>query len=96
MEPTKVIKRPIVTEKSTKLTSKGEYTFAVDLQAKKPEIAKAVELIFGVKVAQVRTAVMPGKSKRVGKKRYQTKLGSWKKALVRLVKGEKIELLEVS
>ena len=87
-----VIKRPLVTEKNSILAEQGIYVFEVDKKASKDEIKKAVEKFFRVKVTAVNTAVCLGRGKRtrfgVGKPE------SWKKALVRLKKGEKISLFE--
>jgi large subunit ribosomal protein L23 len=88
-----IIKRPILTEKT--LLQKNLYnklTFEVDLRANKIEIRKAVELIFKVDVIDVQTIKMKGKSKRVG--RYWTKRPDWKKAVVTIKPGQKVELFE--
>ncbi len=87
-----VIKRPLVTEKNSLLAEQGIYAFEVDKKATKSEIKKAVEKFFRVKVTKVNTAMCRGRAKR-------TKFGigqpeSWKKALVRLKKGEKISMFE--
>ena len=87
-----LIKRPLVTEKNSQLAEKGVYVFEVDKKATKDEIKKAVEKFFRVKVTDVNTAVCRGRAKR-------TRLGvgkveSWKKAMVRLKKGDKISLFE--
>ena len=87
-----VIKRPIITEKSTQMTSLGRYTFQVDKRAKKKEIKRAVEKFFGVKVKKVRTIIMRGKKRRVGRLRKETQAADWKKAIVQLAAGEKIDL----
>ena len=87
-----VIKRPIVTEKSSALKeSKNAYVFEVDRAADKPMIRKSVEAIFGVKVARIQTIVVPGKPKRHGQHMGKTK--SWKKAVVTLAEG-KIEVFD--
>jgi|YelNatPaOPRAMG01_1025707.scaffolds.fasta_scaffold03745_27 large subunit ribosomal protein L23 len=88
-----IIKRPILTEKT--LLQKNLYnklTFEVDPRANKIEIRKAVELIFKVDVIDVQTIKMKGKSKRVG--RYWTKRPDWKKAVVTIKPGQKVELFE--
>jgi large subunit ribosomal protein L23 len=89
-----VIRRPLITEKSTGLKdSQGTVCFEVHRAATKPEIKKAVESLFGVKVAVVRVANMHGKLKRQG--RYAGRRPDWKKAFVVLKKGEKmIEFFE--
>jgi large subunit ribosomal protein L23 len=89
-----VLRRPLITEKSTDLKeSQGTVCFEVHRDATKPEIKKAVESLFGVKVADVRVANMHGKVKRQG--RYVGRRPDWKKAFVVLKKGEKmIEFFE--
>lgn len=91
-----VIKQPLVTEKSTRLReAEGVYCFKADVRANKIEIARAVEALFGVKVAEVRTSRVLGKTKRAG--RWQGKASDWKKAWVRLQPGEKdIEFFEAT
>ena len=76
-----VIKRPIITEKSMMATAQGQYTFEVNMNATKVEIAQAVELAFpGRKVKKVRTVYMPSHEKRMGLKFGRT--DSSKKAIV--------------
>ncbi len=84
-----VIRRPLVTEKTT-LQKEGFRTlvFEVHRDATKPDIKKAVEKLFSVKVEQVRTANLPGKLRRQG--RYQGHRPDWKKAYVLLKEGEKM------
>ena len=84
-----VIKRPIITEKSMMATSLGQYTFEVNMNATKVEIAQAVELAFpGRKVKKVRTVYMPSHTKRMGLKHGRT--DSSKKAIV-TIEGDPIE-----
>ena len=89
-----IIKRPIITEQSMEAAAAKKYTFEVAKTANKIEIAKAVEEIFGVKVAKVNTLNVQGKMKRVG--RYpQGRTASWKKAMVTLTADSKtIEFFE--
>jgi large subunit ribosomal protein L23 len=87
-----VIIRPVVSEKSYALMGEGTYTFRVDDRAHKTQIAAAVEEIFDVNVARVRTARVQAKPKRRGLKLGKTR--SWKKAIVQLAPGERIELFE--
>lgn len=85
-----IIKEPLLTEKGTKQEKTRKYFFVVNRGAKKHEIREAVERIFNVKVEKVNTMVMGGKWKRV---RYQPgKTSDWKKAIVTLKEGSKIEL----
>ena len=89
-----IIKRPIITEQSMEQTEMKRYTFEVDKRANKIEIAKAVEEIFGVKVAKVNTLNMQGKEKRLGANRPGRR-PSWKKAMVTLTADSKsIEFFE--
>jgi large subunit ribosomal protein L23 len=89
----KVILKPLVTEKSTDLRVKEDkYAFEVDLKANKPEIKKAIEELFKVNVVGVHTMIVHGKVKRMG--RFEGKRPNWKKAIVSLKKGEKIEFFE--
>ena len=89
-----VIKNPIITEKSMKMAQLGFYTFAVDKDATKPMIAKAVSETFNVKVMNVRTFNVKGQFKSQRKVRKFYKTGSIKKAMVYLQKGAKISLFE--
>ena len=75
-----VIKKPVITEKSMIALEAGKYTFEVNKKATKVQIAKAVEKLFEVKVLNVNTMIVKGKTKRV---RYQEgKTPDWKKAIV--------------
>ena len=86
-----VIKRPIITEKSMMATTMGKYTFEVNMNATKVEIAQAVELAFpGRKVKSVKTVYMPSHEKRMGYKFGRT--DSSKKAIV-TIEGDPIEEL---
>jgi large subunit ribosomal protein L23 len=89
-----IIRRPLITEKSTELRDERNIVaFQVDRRANKIEIRRAVEAQFGVKVADVRVASMHGKTRRQG--RYVGRKSDWKKAYVRLAEGEKpIEFFE--
>lgn len=88
-----VIKRPIVTEKSSLLSeTQGCYFFEVNKTATKDTIKQAVESLFGVKVQRVNTLMVHGKVKTVGK--FKTKRSNWKKAMVYLKDGQKIALFQ--
>jgi large subunit ribosomal protein L23 len=93
MELYDIIKKVLITEKST-IVKDGwnQYVFAVDPRANKIEIARAVEKLFKVKVIGVRTMNMLGKMKRQGKTFGQKP--SWKKAVVTLAEGNRIEIYE--
>ncbi len=92
MHSYEVIRRPIITEKNTMLVEQNKYTFEVDRDANKPQIREAVEKAFKVKVASVNVMHVPGKMRRAGRQRGMT--SSWKKAVVTLEEGNKIELFE--
>ena len=93
-----IILRPLITEKAQIQASPHiegvahKYHFEVDTRANKLQIKDAVEIAFTVRVKEVNTIVMKGKRKRYG--RALTKRPDWKKAIVTLVPGEKIELFE--
>ena len=88
-----VIKKACLTEKGMGLQEiHNQIVIKVDPQANKIEIKEAVEQMFNVKVDKVRTANMHGKTKRVGK--YMGKRNDWKKAIVSLAEGHKIDFLE--
>ena len=88
-----IIKGPLITEKLDKAREKQrQYSFVVDLKASKHDVALAVRTLFKVTVEDVRTAIMRGKIKRVGKSMGQR--SNFKKAFVILKEGDKIELFE--
>lgn len=92
-DPRAVILRPIMTEKSMRQKEeRNVVTFQVRPDANKVEIRRAVEAIFRVKVSDVRTLSYQGKRKRMG--RFQGHRPDWKKAVVQLAPGHKIELVE--
>ena len=82
-----VIRRPLITEKNTWLMERGQYTFEVHRDANKIQIKQAVETVFKVKVAEVRTSNYLGKLRRRGK--FTGYANDWKKAYVRLQAGQK-------
>jgi large subunit ribosomal protein L23 len=89
----KVLKRPLITEKSTvQKDMHNKLFFEVYRTANKIEIKKAVEQIFKVDVLAVRTVNVKGKSKRVG--RFMTKESDWKKAVVTIKPGQRVEFFE--
>lgn len=92
MDAHQVIIEPVISEKSYALIAAGKYTFRVHDEAHKTQIAQAVEELFNVKVAQVRTASVKSKPKR--RLNYMGRTRSWKKAIVELKAGERIELFE--
>lgn len=92
MDARNIVIHPVVSEKSYALIGEGKYTFRVDSRAHKTQIAAAVEEIFDVAVAQVRTSKVRAKPKRRNLQRGRTR--AWKKAVVQLAPGERIELFE--
>jgi large subunit ribosomal protein L23 len=95
INPYAVIKRPLVTEKSTSLSAAGKYIFEVDMRANKPQIKTAVEKAFSVTVTDVNVLIMKAKPRgRTRSRRAQSYGSDWKKAVVTLAAGSKIELFE--
>jgi len=92
MDARTVLIRPVISEKSYALIAEGKYTFRVNDRAHKTQVAQAVEEVFGVGVAEVRTAKVRSKPKRRGLSKGRSR--SWKKAIVQLKPGERIELFE--
>jgi large subunit ribosomal protein L23 len=91
--PREIILRPIMTEKSMRQKEEQNViTFRVRPDANKVEIRAAVEAVFSVKVTDVRTSSYEGKLKRMG--RHQGRRSDWKKAVVQLAPGHKIDLVE--
>jgi large subunit ribosomal protein L23 len=89
MKLTDVIRRPLITEKTTVMREDGRtLVFQVAMDANKIDIRRAVEQLLGSKVASVRTALAHGKEKRQG--RFVGRRSDWKKAYVRLREGEKL------
>ncbi len=88
-----VLVAPHVTEKtSMAMQNHNQYVFRVRRQATKIEIKQAIEALFNVKVADVHTQIVRGKDKRVG--RFEGQRSTWKKAIVTLHKGQKIDFFE--
>ena len=92
MDIDRVLRRPVITEKSTSLQGLGKYTFEVMKRVNKRQVKEAVEKAFKVKVLDINLITVPGKTRRVG--RRQVKTASWRKALVKLEAGQKIEFFE--
>lgn len=91
-----ILKRPIITEKSTqKVSSESKFAFEVARSASKGQVKQAVEEAFKVTVLKVNTLIVPGKSRRTGKKRLTNSTKSWKKAIVQLKDSDKIDLFDI-
>lgn len=87
-----IIRRPLITEKNTNLMQFNKYSFEVDRNASKPQIKRAVEEIFKVRVTAVHTMNVRGKMRRRGRDIGYT--ADWKKAIVTLAEGDRIDLFE--
>ncbi len=87
-----ILIRPVITEKTAAMMQDNKYTFVVAMDANKIEIRQAVEEVFKVKVESVNTIRVLGKVKRMG--RTQGKRSDFKKAIVKLAEGERIEFFE--
>ena len=87
-----VLRRPLVTEKNTALQTQGKYTFEVAGEASKEQIKRAVEKAFNVTVTKVNVMTMPSKGQRIRGRLVLSP--SWKKAIVTLKPGDKIEIFE--
>jgi large subunit ribosomal protein L23 len=87
-----IIVRPIITEKSSRMMSQNKYTFEVLREANKIDIRRAVEEVFKVKVSSVHTIRVHSKPKRMG--RFLGRSRAWKKAIVTLLPGQRIEFFD--
>lgn len=87
-----ILRRPLITEKYTAFQAQGKYVFEVAREAGKPQIKQAVEKAFKVEVTAVNVMTVPGKRRRFGGR--QLPAHPWKKAIVTLKPGDKIELFE--
>ena len=92
MEPTQIIIRPVVSEKSYVLAANDKYTFRVHPDAHKTQIRQAVEALFDVKVLAVRTITVRSKPKRRGYTSGRTR--AWKKAIVQVRPGDSIPVFQ--
>ena len=92
MEPSQVIIRPVVSEKTFVLAETGKYTFRVHDRAHKTQIRQAIEELFDVKVVEVRTASVKSKPKRRGNIAGRTR--RWKKAIVQVREGDTIPIFQ--
>ena len=87
-----VLRRPLVTEKNAMLQAEGKYAFEVAGAATKPQIKQAVEKAFKVRVTGVNVMTVPGTERRIGRRHVRT--SPWKKAIVTLQPGDRIEIFE--
>ena len=91
-----IIIAPLISEKSMNAASFGKFTFKVFKKADKKQIKKEVENKFKVNVLSVATVTVKGKKRRVGAKRTEVALSSWKKAIVKLKAGQKIGVFDTA
>jgi large subunit ribosomal protein L23 len=87
-----ILRRPVITEKSTMLSERGQYVFEVAANANKIEVKRAVQEVFKVDVLAVNMLHMHGKMRRMGRSQGLTR--AWKKAIVTLKPGDRIELFQ--
>ena len=87
--------KPLITETTLDLVQKNWYTFAVPLDLNKNAIKELVEKQFKVNVTSIKTIVIKGKTKRSLKTRETTKASNWKKAMVKVKEGQKIEVFDI-
>ncbi|HEY4730943.1 MAG TPA: 50S ribosomal protein L23 [Myxococcales bacterium] len=88
-----IIKRPLDTEKLDRMRDReNKFAFEIDLKANKTEVKQAVEQLFKVKVLDVKTSIVRGKFRRIGRSEGQR--SNWKKAIVTLKEGDAIQLFE--
>jgi len=92
MDHNQIIVKPVITEKATALVEKGKYSFRVSLEATRLEVKKAIEKIYKVKVLKVNFIMVKSRKRRRG--RVSGFSARWKKAIVTLKKGDKIEVFE--
>lgn len=87
-----IIKKPCLTEKAMSFQDDNKVVVEVDTRANKIEIKNAMEKLFNIKVTNVHTINQVGKKRRVGK--HMGKTGNWKKAVITLAEGQKLDFLE--
>ena len=87
-----VVLKPIITETSVKAADEGKYTFRVNLKATKGAVAIKLKEMFKVDATEVWSMIIPGKPKRIIGTRMMTKTPKWKKVVVKLKEGQKLDL----
>jgi large subunit ribosomal protein L23 len=95
MNLNQVLKRPIITEKALNQSALGRYLFEVDSRARHFDIRKAIKKAFNVDVVEVKVMRVKGKVRRFGRQKKRICLGDWKKAMVQLAPGQKIDIFTV-
>lgn len=96
MDQAHILKQPVITEKSLNDTKLNRYTFLVDKNATKGQVAQAVESVFKVDVVSVRTSKNKGVERRTGRRRLPTLTPTRKKAIVQIKKGQSIKVFETT
>ena len=91
---TNIIK-PLITEKTMSLAGAGWYTFKADVFADKHRVKREIETLYGVSVVAVRSCLMHGKVRRVGRKGKTTEKSDWKKVFVKLKSGQTIDAFQI-
>ncbi|MCJ7825988.1 50S ribosomal protein L23 [Patescibacteria group bacterium] len=87
--------KPLITEKTMHMAGGGWYTFQADCKANKNEIRKEIEKLYGVSVLSIRTSLMHGKVRRVGRKGLSVTKSDWKKVSVKLKAGQTIDAFQI-
>jgi large subunit ribosomal protein L23 len=87
--------RPLFTEKTLTLAASGWYTFKVKKSARKESVSSEIESAYKVTVAEVRSVLLHGKARRFGKKQSPKRMADWKKIVVRVDRGQKIDVFDV-
>lgn len=95
MDTQRVIKRPLITEKSVADAKNGKFTFLIAKTAGKNMVKKAIETTFKVTVVDIATHIQKGRKKRTGPKRLEIDMPIVKKAVVKLASGQKIDLFDI-
>ncbi len=96
MENIDILIAPIISEKSMADAKENKFTFKVAMHSNKRNIKSSVQDRFKVKVLSIRTSIVKGKKSRFGTRRVEVLKSPWKKAIIKLAKGQKIDLFEVA
>jgi large subunit ribosomal protein L23 len=92
MKLSSILLQPIITEKSVELSTQGVYVFKINMKANKYSVAKELKRMYGVDAEVVRTSILPGKNRRMVASRIQVRTPKWKKAIIKLAKGQTIDV----
>ena len=91
MDLSQIIIKPIITEKATAQGAENKYCFKVAFKANRAQVKQAIEQFFGAKVLRTNLVTVRGKTRRAGRSKKEFKQANWKKAIVQLKEGEKLE-----